>query len=82
MDMPAHAAFFFSLPLQFPSAKKEPECRALQAVDENVKKLKKNPQCCSGDIKIMLFAGSDFSVVHRENVFPSLLVPCYANPSV
>lgn len=54
MDMPAHAAFFFSLPFQFPSAKKELECRALQVVDENVKKLKKNPT--------VLFRG------HKNNV--------------
>lgn len=36
-------SLFFPLPLQFPSAKRELDCRALQVVDENVKKLKKTP---------------------------------------
>lgn len=73
--------FFFLFPSNFHLLKRELDCRALQVVDENVKKLKKTLQCCSGDIKIM-FVGSDFSAVHKENVFPSLLAPCSANPSV
>lgn len=71
-------SFFF---LQFPSAKRELECRALQAVDENVKSLEKTLTFFRGQ-KIMLFIGSDFYAVHKENGFPSLLVPCSANPSV
>lgn len=41
MDMPAHTVFFFFFFLQFPSAKRELECRALQVTDENAKNLKK-----------------------------------------
>lgn len=40
--------FFFFFFLQFPSAKRELECRALQAVDENVKSLKKTPNVIQG----------------------------------
>lgn len=45
--MPAHTVFFFFF-LQFPSAKREIECRALQVVDENVKILKKTPMLLGG----------------------------------
>lgn len=47
-----YSLFFF---LQFPSAKRELECRALQVEDENVKSLKKAPMLLEGHKNVVVY---------------------------